>query len=631
MSETNKTYRNAGFYKFGDGFTIQNNAPIDCRTYVSNITDIYDDANWAGIGVKPYPGMIVSAPSGDVKIYVGEVITDIAAITNSTEQIGWRNKENWLDVNIPKIESTDVGRLLTIVETTNDDQSKSYSAQWVDAPSGLPTMGKNEAGKLLTVVETSPESGVYVAQWVDAPSGLPTINPETDANKVLQVNADGTGVTWVENTHPEELPTYTDADSGKVLTVSSDGTSTEWSTVDTRFMKNVTTGDLLSIANHNDLKPGMKYRIIDYYPAINTNYTININNSVFNIGALSSSEVKFDIVVTASSENTLFDDAELVAKDGTAPFDYTTYEVKYDLIGNSKVLKYNYIIQGAGGVIYYMKDQFGNEASYDFENIVYVKSGRTSFTFDGGNAGDLRQTGVIRNVRIKTSIETLPGILFGFNNFYFNQSATLNDVEINNCVNIYTYCTNLRNTKISNSANVFILMPFDETIGINPMFENLNICGNYGLSISGDVQFLRQFNDIGGFYINNLNILPTRITKSIDISSVAEQMANIFRQGIIDTDITNKMKLMPDNGGWTLEAISPGSEVIGLLFGQQSFGNIINQPNDLIIYDVILNALKNVKPFDIFNATDDIGRVNPWSLEIPQFHTTATSVVELGI
>ena len=85
MSETNKTYRNAGFYKFGDGFTIQNNAPIDCRTYVSNITDIYDDANWAGIGVKPYPGMIVSAPSGDVKIYVGEVITDIAAVTGSTK------------------------------------------------------------------------------------------------------------------------------------------------------------------------------------------------------------------------------------------------------------------------------------------------------------------------------------------------------------------------------------------------------------------------------------------------------------------------------------------------------------------------------------------------------------------
>lgn len=637
MSETNKTYRNAGLYSFGDGFNILNSAPIDSRTYVSNITDIYDDANWAGIGVKPYPGLIVSAPSGDVKIYVGPVIAKITDVTDSTEQIGWRNKANWLDVNIPKIEPEDAGRLLTIVETTNDDQTTSYSAQWVEAPSGLPTMDENAAGKLLTVVETSTGSGIFVAQWVNAPSGLPTINPETDANKILQVQVDeaGTaGVAWVENIHPEELPTYTDADSGKVLTVSSDGTSTEWSTVDTSFMKNVTTGELMLLVGSSGLKPGMKYRITDYHPAISPNYSIDINDAVHNIAAHSSDDVKFDIVVTASSETTLFDDAELVAKyDSVSRYDYTKYEVKYDLIGNSKGSKYNYINPTEIGVIYYMKDQFGNEASYDFENILYVKSGRAYFTFDGGKIGDLRQYGIIQNVRIKNSIETLPGILFDFTNFtnYFNnQSAILNDVEINNCSNIYTCYTNLRHVKISNSMNVSILMTSDETIVNNPMFENLNICENHSLSILGNLNFLRQFIEMGGFYINNLNILPSRISRTIDLTFVTEQMTNIFRQGLIDTDIINKMKPTPENGGWTLAAIA-GTDALGLLFGQQSFGDLINQPTDMLLYDAILNASKNVKSFDIFNVMDDSGAINTWSLEIPQFQSIATSVVELGI
>ena len=499
-------------------------------------------------------------------------------------------------------------------------------------------MGQSEAGKFLTVVKDN-ETGTYIAQWIDVPDELPTINPETDANKVLQVNADGTGVTWVENIHPEELPTYTDADSGKVLTVSSDGTSTEWSTVDTRFMKNVTTGELLSAVANRELKPGMKYRIIDYSPAISTKYKIGMNNDVFNVGALSSSEVNFDIVVTASSETTLFDDAELVAKDRPVPvlFDYTKYEVKYDLIGNSRGSKYDYINPTGLGVIYYMKDQFGNEASYDFENIFYVSSvpGNSNmhlYTFAGGKVGDLRQYGIIQNVRIKNSIETLPGILFDFTNYFHNQSAILNDVEINNCSRIYTCYTNLRHAKISNSMNVSIVMPSDETIVNNPMLENLNICDNHGLSIVSNVDFIQLFIESGGFYINNLNILPSRISRSIDLKSVSTQMVNIFRQGIIDTDITNKMGLTPENGGWTLlSTLEPENSSICLLFGQESFGYLINQPNDMIIFDAILNALKNVKPFDIFNATDDTGYVNIWSLEIPQFQSTAISVVELGI
>ena len=50
------------------GFNIQSGEPIDSRMYVADITHIYSAENWKK--VKPYPGLIVSAPNGEVRICV---------------------------------------------------------------------------------------------------------------------------------------------------------------------------------------------------------------------------------------------------------------------------------------------------------------------------------------------------------------------------------------------------------------------------------------------------------------------------------------------------------------------------------------------------------------------------------
>lgn len=576
MSETNKVYRNAGLYSFGDGFNILNSAPIDSRTFVNNITDIYDDANWSEIGVKPYPGLIVSSPSGDVKIYVGPVISKLEDVTNSEEQIGWRKKENWLDVNIPKINPSDAGRLLTIVPVQT---------------------GTDE--------ETGNPIYKYEAQWADAPSGLPTINGASDANKVLQVNANGTGVTWV--------------------------------TVNTELMDNVTAIDLYRYATARQLKPGMKYRITNYSPDVNTNYSVTINNVEYNIGANTGDDVKFDIIVTASSTSTLFDDVELVAKAGVTPtFDYTKYEAKYDLFGNrtSPDPKYDYIGQDEG-VIYYMKDQYGNEASYDFENIYYTNSGNEFHTFDGGSSGDLRQYGVIQNVRIKNPIQSLPGIIFDFQFHQDNSTEIINDVELNNCTGIYTTCASLRHAKISNSNNVSIRILYDDDVTMlsmpYPMFENLNICNNDNLMIVCDGEVLyNQFNKFGGFYVNNLNILPSITSKQIVLDDMASQIISIFKQGLIDGDVLNKMNIgSPDDDAWLWAVLydDTTSNISRVILSQLALSDSspINTPVATTVYDAILNASKNIRPFDIFN-TERI-----WNLEIPHFQLTATSVYELGI
>jgi hypothetical protein len=62
-------YRNLGAFSSAGGFNVANSDPMDSRQLVADITHIFMDGNWAD--VKPYPGLIVSDPNGEVRIYVG--------------------------------------------------------------------------------------------------------------------------------------------------------------------------------------------------------------------------------------------------------------------------------------------------------------------------------------------------------------------------------------------------------------------------------------------------------------------------------------------------------------------------------------------------------------------------------
>lgn len=54
-------------YRMTGGFNISSGEPIDSRMYVADIAHILLDSNWAV--VKPYPGLIVSAPDGQVRVF----------------------------------------------------------------------------------------------------------------------------------------------------------------------------------------------------------------------------------------------------------------------------------------------------------------------------------------------------------------------------------------------------------------------------------------------------------------------------------------------------------------------------------------------------------------------------------
>jgi hypothetical protein len=73
------------------GFNIKSAEPIDVRMFVNDINDIYLSDNWKN--VKPYPGLIVSAPDGQVRIYVGEKYD-----ATKPEVRPWENLDNWKEI-----------------------------------------------------------------------------------------------------------------------------------------------------------------------------------------------------------------------------------------------------------------------------------------------------------------------------------------------------------------------------------------------------------------------------------------------------------------------------------------------------------------------------------------------------
>lgn len=119
--------------------------------------------------------------------------------------------------------------------------------------------------------------------------------------------------------------------------------------------------DLLSQVNGQNLEPCMYYRIIDYNTLVNdanTDYT-TANN-------------QFDIIVRATSIYSLSETAYATQhtkeiNDYFFNSNLGAWEIKYTIFND----RYAWASQNGKGVIYYMKDEFGNEAPYDFKNIKF--------------------------------------------------------------------------------------------------------------------------------------------------------------------------------------------------------------------------------------------------------------------
>ena len=127
-------------------------------------------------------------------------------------------------------------------------------------------------------------------------------------------------------------------------------------------MISITYANLKNLRDTSTLIPGMQYRITDYECT-----TAQADTSI--AGHV------FDIIVTADSETELNENARAAYHSGDTYFqtcDLDAWELKYCLENDTDRFAWADATNGKG-VVYYMKDEWSNECSYDFKNILFKR------------------------------------------------------------------------------------------------------------------------------------------------------------------------------------------------------------------------------------------------------------------
>jgi len=189
----------------------------------------------------------------------------------------------------------------------------------------------------------------------------------------------------------------------------------------------VTYSGLVSAIGNNDLEPGTQYRITDYYATTVQTDTQSASN-------------RFDLVVTATSNNTIDCKAKALLHSGDTYFsasgntcDLSKWEIWYDI--NNDTNKYAWADSSNGrGVIYRMIDDLGNDCPYDFKSIQF----RRKLTNGSYNP----------NSGVNTWVYT----------FSIYSSGNILDSTLNKSNNIYSNIQReyINNYKITLNDNVFL-------------------------------------------------------------------------------------------------------------------------------------------------------------------------------
>ena len=136
------------------------------------------------------------------------------------------------------------------------------------------------------------------------------------------------------------------------------------------LLVSVTYSELMNMIDSKQLVPGQQYKITDYEATINGNY----------IGKFTlANNVQFDIIVTADSEDGLNENARAELHNEYAGFGPGMqrndkpwkWQLKYTVYNDQS--EYAWADPDNGkGVVYWLKDEFNNEAFFDFKNIDVV-------------------------------------------------------------------------------------------------------------------------------------------------------------------------------------------------------------------------------------------------------------------
>ena len=229
--------------------------------------------------------------------------------------------------------------------------------------------------------------------------------------------------------------------------------------LDNRNMISVSHSELLSLVNESNLIPGMQYRITDYNLVCDSSNSAFIDNATY-----VSAGNGFDIIVVADSENVLNEHARATQRVNDTYFTnslISEWELKYCIYNDVK--RFDWACENGKGVIYYMKDEFGNVAPYDFKNVKYmfmqnrntsgIVTNRYYYTFDiNGSDMSLRpecNSNVIGNNMLLDGVRYLTYNVFNNNE---NDSFCTNNRMSSGCFG-NTFGSNCNNNTFGSDCN----------------------------------------------------------------------------------------------------------------------------------------------------------------------------------
>ena len=124
-------------------------------------------------------------------------------------------------------------------------------------------------------------------------------------------------------------------------------------------VRSITWQELKDLKDTSTLSIGTWYRITDYNCYLNSEIT-----------TIQSGSHQYDILVLATEKTKLNENAFAVSHEGDTYFQYANleaWELKYSL-ENDQTL-YPWCDTNGKGVVWWLKDEYGNEAYYDFKNV----------------------------------------------------------------------------------------------------------------------------------------------------------------------------------------------------------------------------------------------------------------------
>ena len=286
--------------------------------------------------------------------------------------------------------------------------------------------------------------------------------------------------------------------------------------------------DLAELKNAENLPAGQQYRITDY--------AATVSSSLTNAKA-ASKQYPFDIIITAESESTFSENVTIQARTDAsyttkANFDGWTVQYSFD----NDTTRFNWADSENGkGVIYYMKDEYGNEAPYDFKNIQFkavteydkttvTRDTNWRYTFSVLNGSTYEDATINANTRQKVVHNTI-------NAYTRNGVNYLNCIVMNNTSSSYAY------------NNSFGYNCHDITLGIGCSSNKFS--DDCSIDILGeeccDNTFGNSFNEnvIGNVF--NSNTFGNNCNNNVieNLTDQPAQKGNTFSAGTYEITITS--------------------------------------------------------------------------------------------